>query len=166
VSQGSVQGRQLSVDDLLTDAVGIALATLLTLSETVRNGITSFAAHNETKMAELSGNIPNPFVCPWPFIFPGGGMFPDTFSFLGNYSVMMPDASTHSLCQDSIVSFDTGRKVLFQHRRIRRNQAPFKLTALYPVRGEHSTAGVESTELTRDNAVPQPLGCAKPETSL
>ena len=105
----------------------------------------------------------------WPciiFTFPGGGMFIVTFSFLGNYSFMMPDASIHSPCQVSTASFDTRRKVLFQHRRIRKNQAPFKLTALYPVRGEHSTVGVESTELTRDNAVPQPLGCAKPETSL
>jgi hypothetical protein len=116
----------------------------------------------ETRISKCASMSP----LDWPFIFPGGRMFPDTFSFLGNYSVMMPDASTHSLCQVSIVSLGTTRKVLFQHRRIRKNQAPFKLTALYPVRGEHSIIGIESSELVMDNAVPQPLGCAKPETSL
>jgi hypothetical protein len=41
VFQGSVQGRGASVDDLVTDAVGIGLATILMLSETVRNRIAS-----------------------------------------------------------------------------------------------------------------------------
>lgn len=39
VFQGSVQGRGASSDDLVTDAIGIGLATLLMLSETVRNRI-------------------------------------------------------------------------------------------------------------------------------
>jgi hypothetical protein len=46
VFQGSVQGRGASVDDLVTDAVGIGLATLLMLSATVRDRIAS--------------------TCPWP----------------------------------------------------------------------------------------------------
>ena len=41
VFQGSVQGRGASVDDLVTDAIGIGLATILMLSETVRNRIAS-----------------------------------------------------------------------------------------------------------------------------
>ncbi|MBI3807698.1 MAG: VanZ family protein [Nitrospirae bacterium] len=42
VFQGSVQGRGASVDDLVTDAVGIGLAAMmLTLSKTVRNRIPS-----------------------------------------------------------------------------------------------------------------------------
>jgi hypothetical protein len=39
VFQGSVQGRGTSVDDLVTDAIGIGLATIAMLSETVRNRI-------------------------------------------------------------------------------------------------------------------------------
>lgn len=39
VFQGSVQGRGASVNDLVTDAVGIGLATIMMLSETVRNRI-------------------------------------------------------------------------------------------------------------------------------
>jgi hypothetical protein len=37
VFQGSVQGREASVDDLVTDALGIGLAMILMLSETVRS---------------------------------------------------------------------------------------------------------------------------------
>jgi hypothetical protein len=40
VFQGSVQGRGVSVDDLVTDAIGIGFAAMiLTLSETVRNRV-------------------------------------------------------------------------------------------------------------------------------
>lgn len=39
VFQGSVQGRGASVNDLVTDAVGIGLATTMMLSEKVRNRI-------------------------------------------------------------------------------------------------------------------------------
>jgi hypothetical protein len=39
VFQGSVQGREASVDDLVTDALGIGLAMIVMLSETVRNRI-------------------------------------------------------------------------------------------------------------------------------
>ena len=39
VFQGSVQGREASVDDLVTDAIGIGLAMLLMSSETVRSRI-------------------------------------------------------------------------------------------------------------------------------
>jgi hypothetical protein len=39
VFQGSVQGRGASVNDLVTDAIGIGLATTMMLSETVRNRI-------------------------------------------------------------------------------------------------------------------------------
>jgi hypothetical protein len=39
VFQGSVQGRQTTVDDLVTDAVGIGLAAIMMLSVTVRNRI-------------------------------------------------------------------------------------------------------------------------------
>lgn len=39
VFQGSVQGREASVDDLVTDAIGIGLAMLLMPSETVRSRI-------------------------------------------------------------------------------------------------------------------------------
>jgi hypothetical protein len=39
VFQGSVQGRGTSVDDLVTDAVGIGLAAILMLAGTVRNRI-------------------------------------------------------------------------------------------------------------------------------
>ena len=46
VFQGSVQGRQLSVDDLVMDAVGIGLAAIMMLFKTVRNRIVS--------------------TCPWP----------------------------------------------------------------------------------------------------
>jgi hypothetical protein len=42
VFQGSVQGRVPSVDDLVTDAIGIGLATVLMLSERVRNRIDLF----------------------------------------------------------------------------------------------------------------------------
>lgn len=42
VFQGSVQGRGPSVDDLVTDTIGIGLATLLMLSERVRNRIALF----------------------------------------------------------------------------------------------------------------------------
>jgi hypothetical protein len=42
VFQGSVQGRVPSVDDLVTDAIGIGLATVLLLSERVRNRIALF----------------------------------------------------------------------------------------------------------------------------
>jgi VanZ family protein len=42
VFQGSIQGRQTTVDDLVTDAVGVGLATLLMLSETARNRIAFF----------------------------------------------------------------------------------------------------------------------------
>ena len=37
VFQGSVQGREASVDDLVTDALGIGLAMIWMLSETVRS---------------------------------------------------------------------------------------------------------------------------------
>ena len=39
VFQGSVQGRGASADDLVTDAIGIGLASIVMLSETVRNRI-------------------------------------------------------------------------------------------------------------------------------
>ena len=39
VFQGSVQGRGASVNDLVTDAIGIGLATVMMLSETVRNRV-------------------------------------------------------------------------------------------------------------------------------
>lgn len=39
VFQGSVQGRGASVNDLVTDAVGIGVASILMLSETVRNRV-------------------------------------------------------------------------------------------------------------------------------
>jgi hypothetical protein len=40
VFQGSVQGRQTTVDDLVTDAIGIGLATMIMmLSESVRNRV-------------------------------------------------------------------------------------------------------------------------------
>jgi hypothetical protein len=39
VFQGSVQGRQTTVDDLVTDAVGVGIATIMMLSVTVRNRI-------------------------------------------------------------------------------------------------------------------------------
>jgi VanZ family protein len=39
VFQGSVQGRGASADDLVTDAIGIGVASILMLSETVRNRI-------------------------------------------------------------------------------------------------------------------------------
>jgi VanZ family protein len=42
VFQGSVQGRGASVDDLVMDAIGICLATMPMLSQTVRNRIVSF----------------------------------------------------------------------------------------------------------------------------
>ena len=41
VAQGSVQGRGASVDDLVTDAVGIGVTSILMLSATVRNRIAS-----------------------------------------------------------------------------------------------------------------------------
>jgi hypothetical protein len=41
VFQGSVQGRGASIDDLVTDAIGIGLAMLLMPSETVRSRIAS-----------------------------------------------------------------------------------------------------------------------------
>ena len=39
VFQGSVQGRGASVDDLVTDGIGIGFATTMMLSDTVRNRI-------------------------------------------------------------------------------------------------------------------------------
>jgi len=45
VFQGTVQGREASVDDLVTDAIGIGLATVLMLSGTVRNSIVSTYYH-------------------------------------------------------------------------------------------------------------------------
>ena len=39
VFQGSIQGRESNVDDLVVDAIGISLATILMLSATVRNRI-------------------------------------------------------------------------------------------------------------------------------
>ena len=39
VFQGSVEGRESNVDDLMVDAIGIGLATMLMLSATVRNRI-------------------------------------------------------------------------------------------------------------------------------
>ncbi len=44
VFQGSVQGRGASVDDLVTDAIGIGLAMLLILSETVRSRIAAICS--------------------------------------------------------------------------------------------------------------------------
>jgi hypothetical protein len=41
VFQGSVEGRESSVDDLVVDAIGIGLAAMLMLSATVRNRIVS-----------------------------------------------------------------------------------------------------------------------------
>jgi hypothetical protein len=41
VFQGSVPGRQTSVDDLVVDAIGIGLAAIMMLSKTVRNKVTS-----------------------------------------------------------------------------------------------------------------------------
>ena len=41
VFQGSVQGRQTTADDLVTDAIGIGLAAITMLSGTVRNRIVS-----------------------------------------------------------------------------------------------------------------------------
>jgi len=42
VFQGSVQGREVSADDLVTDVVGIGVASIVMLSETVRNRIAFF----------------------------------------------------------------------------------------------------------------------------
>jgi hypothetical protein len=39
VFQGSIQGRESNVDDLVVDAIGIGLATTIMLSKTVRNRI-------------------------------------------------------------------------------------------------------------------------------
>jgi hypothetical protein len=39
VFQGSVQGRQTTADDLVTDAIGIGLAAMLMLSQTERNRV-------------------------------------------------------------------------------------------------------------------------------
>ena len=44
VFQGSVQGREASVDDLVTDAIGICLAMTLMLSETVRSRISAICS--------------------------------------------------------------------------------------------------------------------------
>ena len=44
VFQGSVQGREASVDDLVTDAIGICLAMILMLSETVRSRIAAICS--------------------------------------------------------------------------------------------------------------------------
>ena len=41
VFQGSVQGRQTTAEDLVTDAIGIGLAAIMILSATVRNRIVS-----------------------------------------------------------------------------------------------------------------------------
>ena len=41
VLQGSIQGRHATVEDLVVDGVGIGVATILMLSETVRNKITA-----------------------------------------------------------------------------------------------------------------------------
>lgn len=52
VFQGSVQGRQLSVDDLVMDAIGIGLAAIIMLSGTVRNRVAStyYAQQNHNGM--------------------------------------------------------------------------------------------------------------------
>ena len=42
VFQGSVEGRESNIDDLVVDAVGIGLAAIMMLAVTVRNRITSF----------------------------------------------------------------------------------------------------------------------------
>lgn len=42
VLQGSIHGRQSSVEDLVVDGIGIVIATLLMLSETVRDKVSSF----------------------------------------------------------------------------------------------------------------------------
>jgi VanZ family protein len=42
VLQGSIHGRQSSVEDLVVDGIGIGIATLLMLSESVRDKISSF----------------------------------------------------------------------------------------------------------------------------
>ena len=49
IFQGSVQGREASIDDLVTDAIGIGLATIVMLSKTVRNRIAStcLAQHDQ-----------------------------------------------------------------------------------------------------------------------
>ena len=44
VFQGSVQGREASVDDLVTDAIGICLTMILMLSETVRSRISAISS--------------------------------------------------------------------------------------------------------------------------
>jgi hypothetical protein len=44
VFQGSIQGRESNVDDLVVDAIGISLAAILMLSITVRNRITAICS--------------------------------------------------------------------------------------------------------------------------
>jgi VanZ family protein len=44
VFQGSVQGRESNVDDLVVDAIGISLAAIMMLSVTVRNRITAICS--------------------------------------------------------------------------------------------------------------------------
>lgn len=44
VLQGSIHGRQASLEDLLVDGIGIGIATLLMLSETVRDKVSSFVS--------------------------------------------------------------------------------------------------------------------------
>jgi VanZ family protein len=41
VFQGSIQGRESNIDDLVVDAIGIGLAAIMMLSVTVRNRITA-----------------------------------------------------------------------------------------------------------------------------
>jgi VanZ family protein len=44
VFQGSVEGRESNVDDLVVDAIGIGLAVIMMLSATVRNRITAICS--------------------------------------------------------------------------------------------------------------------------
>ena len=44
VFQGSIQGRESNVDDLVVDAIGISLAAILMLSITARNRITAICS--------------------------------------------------------------------------------------------------------------------------
>ncbi len=44
VFQGSVEGRESNVDDLMVDAIGIGLAAIMMLSATVRNRITAICS--------------------------------------------------------------------------------------------------------------------------
>ena len=53
VFQGSVQGREASVDDLVTDAIGICLAMVLMLSETVRSRIAAICFYCQRRYQSL-----------------------------------------------------------------------------------------------------------------